>query len=42
MKQKCKSCGMIRSVKDLVLLENGTLLCFSCWNKYIKEKESQI
>ena len=38
MKKKCNKCGMIRSEKDLVLLEDGTYLCFSCWNKLNKEK----
>ena len=34
----CYKCGMIRSTKDLVLLENGKYLCFSCWNKCNREK----
>jgi len=29
---------MIRSEKDLVLLEDGNYLCFSCWNALNKEK----
>jgi len=36
---KCKKCGMIRSIKDLVLLEDGNYMCFSCWNQYFKEKK---
>jgi hypothetical protein len=37
---RCKECGMIRSSKDLVLIEEGkTYLCFSCWNKCIKEEK---
>ncbi|MFX0042993.1 MAG: hypothetical protein ACFE8L_08785 [Candidatus Hodarchaeota archaeon] len=45
MMGKCKnprkSCGMIRCIKDLVLLEDGTYMCFSCWNKYNKEKDEK-
>ncbi|MHA1491751.1 MAG: hypothetical protein ACTSRI_19110 [Promethearchaeota archaeon] len=37
----CKNCGMIRSSKDMVLLQDGGYLCFACWNKYCKEKEIQ-
>jgi hypothetical protein len=33
MKRKCVKCGMIRSVKDLVNLEAGKYICFTCWNK---------
>lgn len=36
-----KSCGMIRSIKDLVLLEDGKYMCFSCWNEYHKEKDEE-
>jgi len=32
---------MIRSTKDLVALEDG-YMCFSCWNKYHKEKDEKI
>ena len=39
-KEKCKECGMVRSVKDLVLLENGERMCFECWNK-INPKEKK-
>jgi hypothetical protein len=28
---------MIRAEKDLVLLENKDYICFSCWNKGIKD-----
>ncbi|MGQ4874169.1 MAG: hypothetical protein ACP6IY_08875 [Promethearchaeia archaeon] len=42
MKQKCKDCGMIRSVKDLVLLEDNTRICFSCWNKRLENKNGQF
>ncbi|MHA1291067.1 MAG: hypothetical protein ACTSQJ_00195 [Promethearchaeota archaeon] len=41
MKRKCNICGMIRAVKDLVLLQDDTQLCFSCWNKKIKEKKNK-
>ena len=30
--------GMLRSEKDLVLEESGVYICFSCWNKIIREK----
>ncbi|MFW9874939.1 MAG: hypothetical protein ACFFG0_17670 [Candidatus Thorarchaeota archaeon] len=36
--EKCHKCGMIRSPKDLVLLEDGKYICFSCWNKISSEK----
>ena len=29
---------MIRATKDLVLLEDGNYMCFSCWNKELKKK----
>jgi formylmethanofuran dehydrogenase subunit E len=38
MKKKCSKCGMIRSNKDLVKLENDNYICFSCWNRNLKEK----
>ncbi|MFW9990109.1 MAG: hypothetical protein ACFFC3_15805 [Candidatus Odinarchaeota archaeon] len=38
MLKKCEQCGMIRSIKDLVLLEDKTYICFSCWNKLNKAK----
>ncbi len=38
MKKKCSKCGMIRSNKDLVKLENVNYICFSCWNRNLKEK----
>ena len=41
-KNSIKSCGMIRSIKDLVSLEDGNYMCFSCWNKYHKEKDEKI
>lgn len=41
MKKKCDHCGMIRSTKDLVLLENRNYMCFSCWNKF-KKRKSEI
>lgn len=28
--------------KDLVSLEDGNYICFSCWNKYNKEKDEKI
>ncbi|MFX0046771.1 MAG: hypothetical protein ACFE8G_01255 [Candidatus Hermodarchaeota archaeon] len=37
MKKKCEKCGMIRSSKDLVKLENRGYICFHCWNKKLKE-----
>jgi len=39
MKKKCSKCGMIRSNKDLVKLENDNVICFSCWNQNLKEKK---
>ena len=42
MKERCKDCGMLRSTKDLVLLEDESYICFSCWNKYVKEKAEVI
>ncbi len=33
---------MIRSTKDLVLLEDGKYMCFLCWNKYHKGKDEKI
>ena len=35
-------CGMIRSNKDLVKLENGNYICFSCWNRNLKEKNKTV
>lgn len=40
-KSKCKLCGMIRSDKDLILQKDGKYVCFSCWNKILKEKSVQ-
>jgi formylmethanofuran dehydrogenase subunit E len=40
MKKKCSKCGMIRSNKDLVKLENANYICFSCWNRNLKEKNN--
>jgi len=40
MKNKCKECGMIRPIKDLVKIDSSNYLCFSCWNKNLKEKKS--
>ena len=40
LKKKCLKCGMIRSSKDLVTLERGEIICFSCWNKKLREKEN--
>ncbi|MFX1445540.1 MAG: hypothetical protein ACFFHV_19155 [Promethearchaeota archaeon] len=42
MKKSCYKCGMIRSTKDLVNLEEGKYLCFSCWNQKIKESEEKL
>ena len=36
--KKCSLCGMIRAKKDLVTLEDNSLICFSCWNKQMKMK----
>ncbi len=41
MKKKCSKCGMIRSNKDLVKLENANYICFSCWNRNLKEKNKR-
>ena len=41
MIENCRKCGMIRSTKDLVWLENGTYLCFSCWNVINREKSEK-
>ena len=38
MKKKCVKCGMIRSSKDLVKLEGQGYICFSCWNKMLRER----
>jgi len=37
----CGECGMIRSKKDLVLMEDDSYLCFTCWNKYLKMRENE-
>ena len=37
--EKCNTCGMLRASKDLVLLEDGNFICFSCWNKELKKKK---
>jgi len=29
---------MIRSIKDLVILEDDNYICFSCWNKFLRDK----
>ena len=42
LKKKCSKCGMIRSRKDLVLLEKGDIICFSCWNKRLREKGNSL
>lgn len=34
--KKCDKCGMIRAKKDVVLLNDGSYICFSCWNKHHK------
>ncbi|KKK45625.1 hypothetical protein LCGC14_0649850 [marine sediment metagenome] len=39
MKKRCSKCGMLRAQKDLVLLETGEYLCFSCWNKDLATEE---
>ena len=38
LKKKCSKCGMIRSSKDLVTLESGDFVCFSCWNRKLTDK----
>jgi len=38
---ECNTCGMIRSKKDLVLLEDGTYMCFTCWNKLYENQEKK-
>jgi hypothetical protein len=35
---KCNECGMIRSIKDMVLLEDGNHMCFKCWNIANKDR----
>ena len=35
---KCHECGMIRSIKDMVLLEDGNYMCFNCWNNANKDR----
>lgn len=39
---KCNTCGMFRATKDLVLLENRSYMCFSCWNKELKKKKTTL
>ena len=41
MNNFCKKCGMIRSKKDLVLLEDNSYMCFSCWNDHLKSLEAK-
>ncbi|MFW9866374.1 MAG: hypothetical protein ACFFEN_09795 [Candidatus Thorarchaeota archaeon] len=41
MKKKCTMCGMIRAQKDMVLLESGDFICFSCWNTILKERREK-
>lgn len=41
MENVCKECGMIRSKKDLVLLENNSYLCFACWNKLLEKNDRE-
>ncbi len=41
MKKRCKKCGMIRALKDLVHLADNTYLCFSCWNKQNKAEDEK-
>jgi len=41
MKEQCASCQMIRAKKDMVFLSNGKWICFSCWNKYLKQKQKE-
>lgn len=31
-KERCKNCGAIRAIKDLVFTTNEDYYCFSCWN----------
>ena len=40
MNVQCMNCGMIRAKKDMVTLSNHKFVCFSCWNKSLKEKEN--
>jgi hypothetical protein len=40
--EKCNTCGMLRATKDLVLLENGSFMCFSCWNKELKKRRKNL
>lgn len=41
MIEKCSECDMLRAEKDLVRLEDGSTICFSCWNKFNREKEEK-
>lgn len=38
MKKKCKKCGMIRSIKDLVKLNEHEYMCFACWNEDLRSR----
>jgi len=40
--EKCNTCGMLRATKDLVLLEDGNFMCFSCWNKELKKTNKTL
>jgi hypothetical protein len=40
--EKCNTCGMLRATKDLVLLEDGNFMCFSCWNKKLNKKKKNL
>lgn len=41
MIEKCSKCNMLRAEKDLVRLEDDSIICFSCWNKLNQEKEEK-
>lgn len=41
MIETCRKCGMIRATKDLVLLEDGNYICFSCWNEHNRVKSEE-
>lgn len=40
MKRKCTKCGMIRSIKDLVKMDEEHFICFACWNDYLKTRKN--
>ncbi|MFX1374737.1 MAG: hypothetical protein ACFFA0_02890 [Promethearchaeota archaeon] len=41
MQRKCNICGMLRAQKDMVVFDDGSYMCFSCWNKHLREKRKR-